>query len=81
MNDRDTNEILCAVLDLLKRQAIYLERQQGWISALYSAIESEPSLAQRLREHPFYDQGPAPSLRSSAETIQIIDSIVQKLKG
>lgn len=80
-NDQRTRQALLSVLDLLKQQALYIDRQHRWIVALASALEAEPALAERLQQHPLYDLGPAPSLRSGVEMSQIIDGIIQQVKG
>jgi hypothetical protein len=77
----DTNEPLISILQMLRQQAIYLHRQHGWIVALAETVRQNPETARILEQHPFYDQGPASEIRSSAETLQIIDGIIQQLKG
>ena len=81
MSETPINEILCTILEMMKAQALYLRRQHGWLIAVAETIESNPEMCVRLKQHPFYDQGLAPELRSIGETHQHIDGLIQKLKG
>jgi hypothetical protein len=80
-DDQQTNQVLVTILEMLKRQAIYLHRQHGWITALAGAMAADPELESRLKQQPFYDQGPAPFLQTVDVMIQNIDALIQRLKG
>jgi hypothetical protein len=79
MND-PTNEVLVAILEMVRDLHLYSCRQHRWIIALADAIEKDPALEEHLKQHQFYDQGPAPSLRSIDAMTQNIDALIQRLK-
>jgi hypothetical protein len=81
MADQETNEILRFILESLKQQAIFLDRQYRWIIALAETIEGNAELEAKLKQHPSYDLGPEPRLRSIGVMTQNIDAVIQKLKG
>ena len=76
----ETNQVLRFVLELQKEQALYAHRQHGWIVALAETVRKNPQLAADLEQHPFYDQGPQPSLRKIDVLISNIDAIIHQLK-
>ena len=76
----ETNQVLRFVLELQKEQAIYLDRQHRWIAALAKAIAADPELGERLRQDPFYDLGPEPSLRKIDVLTQNIDALIAQLR-
>lgn len=80
MSELETKEILRSVLGLLKMQIAYLHRQHGWVTAIADAMRNDPALAERLEQHPFYDQGPASGIQSTDVMIQNIDVLIQRLK-
>jgi hypothetical protein len=81
MSNVDTNQVLCFILESLRDLHQYTHRQHGWICALADAIAKDPALESQLKQHPFYDQGPAPSLRSIDVMTQNIDAVIQQLRG
>jgi hypothetical protein len=80
MSDRETNGTLIAILEILKQEAEYLHRQHGWLIAVAETIEKHPEFASLLKEHPFYDSTPRPSLQKIAVLTQKIDTLIQQLK-
>jgi hypothetical protein len=80
MSDLETNGALIAILEILKQEAEYLHRQHGWLIAVAETIEKHPEFASRLKEHPFYDPTPRPSLNKITELTQKIDTLIQQLK-
>ena len=80
MNDLETNGALIAILEILKQEAEYLHRQHGWLIAVAETIEKHPKFASCLKEHPFYDPTPRPSLNKITELTQEIDTLIQQLK-
>jgi hypothetical protein len=80
MSTDPMNEILIAVLEVLREQSIYLHRQHGWIIAVAETIEQSPDLVSHLRQHPFFDQGPRPDAYSTAVLLEKIDALIRKLK-
>ena len=79
-DDLPANEVLVAILEMVRDLHVYSRRQHGWIMALADAIAKDPVLGERLQGHPFYDQGPDPSLRSIDVMLQNIDALIQQLK-
>jgi hypothetical protein len=78
--DHQTNQALCFILEMQKQQALYLDRLHGWIIAIAETLAKQPDLVEHLKQHPFYDQGPLPSLRSTDEMIRNIDALIQQLR-
>jgi hypothetical protein len=76
----ETNGALIAILEILKQEAEYLHRQHGWLIAVAETIEKHPEFASLLKEHPFYDPTPRPSLNKITVLTQQIDALVQQLK-
>ena len=78
--DPSTNEVLATILEILKQQAIHLDRVHRWMLGLAEAVETDPVLGARLREHPFYNQGVALQLQSIEMTTQHIDALIRQLR-
>jgi hypothetical protein len=81
MTQLETNEVLRSILEMLKQQAIHLNRHYGWLVAVADTLQKDPKLAEHLKQHPFYDQGPAPTLQRNDDAIQNIDALIRQLKG
>jgi hypothetical protein len=79
--DPQVNQVLVAILEMVKQQAIYSHRLHGWVIAVSETIEKQPNLVEQLRAHPFFDQGPRPDLQTTQYTIQNIDALIHQLKG
>ncbi len=73
------NEVLVAILEMLKDQAIYLQRQRGWLTAIADAVETNTDLDAFLKAHPFYKQPPRPDEQIMHDAIQRIDALLQLL--
>jgi hypothetical protein len=80
LSDLETNGALIAILEILKQEAEYLHRQHGWLIAVAETIEKHPEFASLLKEHPFYDSTPRPSLQKIVVLTQKIDALIQQLK-
>ncbi|MBZ5549168.1 MAG: hypothetical protein LAO22_14630 [Acidobacteriia bacterium] len=80
MSNLPTNQVLVSILQMLKEQAIFAHRQQGWITALWETIERDDELQSRLKQHPRYDQGPQPNLQRIDVLTRNIDALIQRLK-
>ena len=79
MAHSETNAVLIPILETLKQQAIFLDRQHAWIIALAETLRTDARLETRLRQHPLYDLGLEPRLRPSGETIQKLDALIRQL--
>lgn len=79
MDERQNREMLRFILETLKQQAIFLDRQYAWIVALAETIKSDPDLEARLRQHPLYDLEPEPRLRNFAAFEHSIDALIRLL--
>ena len=80
MSDRETNGALIAILEILKQEAVYMQRQHGWLIAVAETIEKHPEFASLLKQHPFYDSCPRPALQKIAGLTEKIDALIQQLK-
>jgi hypothetical protein len=80
MSDIEINEVLIAILEMLKQQGTYLHRQHGWMIALAETMEENDDLAQKLKQHPFYDQGPRRDTQITDVMIRNIDALIQQLR-
>ena len=78
--DADTKQVLVSILQMMKQQAIYLDRQHRWIVAVADSVDSQPELSAYLRKHPFFDLGPRRDLDRTNDVIQNIDALTQLLK-
>jgi hypothetical protein len=79
MEERQQLEVLRFILETLKQQAIFIDRQYAWIVALAETIKSDPELETRLKQHPLYDLGPEPRLRNFAAFEHSIDALIRLL--
>ncbi len=81
-DDIQVNQVLVAILEMLRDLHLYSERQHHWIVALRYAIPpSRTDLDAQLKDHPWFDLGPAPSLRNLDAITQRIDELIRQLKG
>ena len=78
--DAETKQVLCAILQMMKDQAVYLHRQHGWLIAVADTVETNADLDAFLKKHPFYDLGPRPDVQITNAMIQNIDALIQRLK-
>ena len=81
MNDSEFRDVLCSTLEMMRQQAVLVDRLFGWVIALGAAVRKNPELERTLTQHPFFDQGPAPGLQTTGEMIQNIDALIQRLRG
>ena len=79
MDERQQREMLRFILETLKQQAIFIDRQYSWIVALAETIKSDPELEARLKQHPLYDLGPEPRLRNFPAFEHSIDALIRLL--
>ena len=79
MDERQHREMLRFILETLKQQATFLDRQYGWIVALAETIKSDSQLEARLKQHPLYNLGPEPRLRNFASFEHSIDALIRLL--
>ena len=79
MDERQQREMLRFILETLKQQAIFIDRQYSWIVALAETMKSDPELEARLKQHPLYDLGPEPRLRNFAAFEHSIDALIRLL--
>jgi hypothetical protein len=81
MNDGDIRENLRGTLELLRAQAIDLDRHHRWICAVAETIATDAKLELQLKNHPLYDLGREPLLRSIEDILVNIDAMLQRLKA
>lgn len=79
MSDQETNQVLLAILNVLREQTVYLHRQHGWLIAVADAVETNTDLDAFLKKHPFYNQSPRPDVRITDEMLRTIDALIQRL--
>ena len=80
MADEQANQVLLAILAMLKEQVIHSHRQHGWIIAVSETLEKHPEFAAELRAHPAFDQGPLPWIETTNDVIRRIDALIQRLR-
>ncbi|HMB82524.1 MAG TPA: hypothetical protein VKI40_00590 [Terriglobales bacterium] len=80
MNDLELRNLLCSLLEMMKRQEIHSQRLHGWIIAVAETLEKHPEIAAELKQHPGYDQGPLPWNQMLDSTIQHIDALILGLR-
>ena len=78
--DPQINQVVQAILLMEREQVIHVDRLHRWMVALAETLQKNPQLDTDLKQHPFYDLGPAPSLRPRDELLQTIDALIQRLK-
>ena len=79
-SDPQLNQVLVAILEILKQQSLYLDRQHRWLIALAESMQHEPDLGNALKRHTFYDLGPEPRIQNIDVTIQNIDALMRRLR-
>lgn len=77
--DEQTRKVLLSILEVLKTETAYLHRQHGWVIAVSETVEKHPDLAVKLRDHPFYNQGPRPDVNITASLLEQVDLLLQQL--
>jgi len=80
MDDKDISEYLRFALEMLKQQALRLDRQHHWLCSLHDLVASDAELGARLREQPSYNLAHDPTLQTIDDMILNIDLALQKLK-
>jgi hypothetical protein len=78
--DEQTKQILVAILEAQKQQALVSNRILGWFLAVADTLRKNPPFEELLKQHPFYDLGPEPRLQTIEGLIQNIDALIQRLK-
>jgi hypothetical protein len=78
--DQKVNQALLAILEMQKQQALVSGRLLGWGVAVADTLRKNPQFEAVLREHPYFDLGHQPTLRTIDEMIQNIDALIQQLK-
>ena len=81
MDELQTNQVLVAILEMVRDLHVYSERQHRWIAAMAAVIEQDAELGPLLKQNPLYDQGRAQSLRRIDVMLQNIDALIRQLKG
>lgn len=79
MNE-ETKQVLTAMLEVLKQQMAFLDRQCGWIIAIAESLRADDDIRKRLEQNSQFDQGPQPQLRHIWNTIENIDALIQRLR-
>lgn len=79
-DDHQVNEVLLAILEMQKQQAIASSRILGWFLAVSDTLRKSPDFEAQLRQHPYFDLGPEPNVHTIDEMIQNIDALIQQLK-
>ena len=79
-DDPQVNQVLVAILEILRQQTIYIHRLHGWITALAGALDADAEHGSQLKQQPFYDLGPAPEIQRTDLTLQNIDALIQQLR-
>jgi hypothetical protein len=69
-----TNEVLCSILGMTRRQAENLDRQHGSLVAVSETIETHPNLRAELKKHPFHNQSPREDRQITTTAICTIDA-------
>src|SRR5437879_5091391 len=77
--DPELNQVLVAILRMLRDQAEYMHRQHGWMIALADTLTEDAEIEKRLRQHPFHDQGPRLDEQITRGMIQNIEALIQQL--
>jgi hypothetical protein len=77
--DEQTKQVLVAILEAQKRQALLSGRLLGWLVAIGDTIRQDAVLEARLKENPYYHQATTPPLHTIDAMIQNIDELIQRL--
>jgi hypothetical protein len=81
MNAPSTNEVLISILQILRTQTVYLDRQHGWLIAVADTLRSvSDDVAEDLEQHAFYDQGPRQDARITQNMLETIDGLISLLR-
>jgi len=81
MAELTTRELLISILEAQKQQAVLSARLLGWLLAVADTLRQDKDYETQLKLHPFFDQGPAPSLHTTGEMIRNIDALISQLKN
>lgn len=79
MEIKEIRDVLCSILAIMREQTIYLQRQHGWLVSLGDAAIRNPEVAEYLKQHPFFDQGPRRDAEIAHNTLLRIDALILKL--
>jgi len=80
MTDVEMKEILRSILEMLKQQTLFLDRQQGWLIALADTIGKNPAAAESLKAHSFYRPNPQIAIDNIDVMLRKADALIQQLK-
>ena len=80
MPDQQTREVLSSILEMMKDQAIYLQRQRAWLTAIADTIASQPDLEASLKANPFFDLAPRRDEQIMHDAIPNIDALIRQLR-
>jgi hypothetical protein len=81
MSATPVNEVLISILQVLRTQTVYLDRQHGWLIAVADTLRSvSDDVAEDLEQHAFYDQGPRQDVRITQNMIETIDALISQLR-
>ena len=81
MTDLPMRQLLISILEAQKQQAILSARLLGWFLALSDTLRQDGEFEKQLKLHPFFDQGPAPSVHTTGAMIRHIDELISQLKN
>jgi hypothetical protein len=79
--DEQTKQVLLAILEAQKKQALLSERVLGWLVALGDTVREDAVLGARLKESPHYYQATRPLLHTIADMTHDIDVLLQQLSS
>jgi hypothetical protein len=80
MDGKDVKEYLRVILELLKQQALRLDRQHRWLCSLNDTIASDGELGELLKEHSSCNPAHDPSIQTTDTMLLNIDLALQKLR-
>jgi hypothetical protein len=81
MADLPTRELLTALLEAQRQQAVLSARLLGWFLAVTDTLRQDAEFEKQLKMHPYFDQGPEPSVHTSGAMIRHIDELIAQLKN
>jgi hypothetical protein len=79
-NAPSTNEVLISILQVLRTQTVYLDRQHNWSIAVADTLRSVSDDVAEDLEHAFYDQGPRQDVRITRNMLETIDGLISLLR-
>jgi hypothetical protein len=79
--DLPTKDFLLSILEMLKKQCIYLHRQHGWMISVAEALRTDPALQAALEEQPFFHQAPREDVRITEQMVRDIDALIARLQS